>query len=325
MDHERATRLCWNITRRAIDGFDLEMLQTIFCLDAWACARSPISRALVDNFFPMLNLAGEPFTSTHELRDMLKMWQKLINESAGLKQVDNEDAGVLHYLARNGAAQYARSPGRSLVRAREKTDWISSEDDTADSPMQADGDDLDHTCPENREDDTSELSSEYSSDADELSNYGDEPSFENAYKEMIRTLFEQDVDVPYPELCGPLTISEEQMDLQGIHWKTALHYAIECKEPILAGVLLEKNVNCLLEDNNGLFPRELPGWAACKEMPCLVYVAHGRAVEQLRAFVEDEDEWNGLEEMDKVDVDNNAERLAKVAEGFEGLGMVEDG
>lgn len=134
MDHERATRLCWNITRRAIDGFDLEMLQTIFCLDAWACARSPISRALVDNFFPMLNLAGEPFTSTHELRDMLKMWQKLINESAGLKQVDNEDAGVLHYLARNGAAQYARSPGRSLVRAREKTDWISSEDDTADSP-----------------------------------------------------------------------------------------------------------------------------------------------------------------------------------------------
>ncbi|KAH8152140.1 uncharacterized protein LAJ45_03566 [Morchella importuna] len=272
MNHEQATYLCWNITKRAIRGLGWEMLNNIFRLDAWAYDRFPLPDRLLNAFFPMLHLSGLRFGCTSDRRDQLKVWRKLINEFADLNQVDAERAGVLPHLAKNGAAKFGRSTAGMLFAARRAGYLISSKDGTAESPIQANEDHLDQTRPGSMGDDTSvSPSAEYSdeedtsvstseeSNDDEGSEDGDRPIFETAYKEMIRALLEPDVDSPYHQLRGPLTISEQQLNIQDIHGKTALHYAIENKESSLVGVLLEKGVNCVIEDKGGLFPWELPG------------------------------------------------------------------
>ncbi|RPB10736.1 hypothetical protein P167DRAFT_576074 [Morchella conica CCBAS932] len=270
MNHEQATYLCWNITKRAISGLCWEMLNNIFRLDAWAYDRFPLPDRLLNAFFPILHLSGLRFGCTSDRREQLKVWRKLINEFADLNQVDAERAGVLTHLVKNGAAKFGRSTAGMLPDAPREHGGRHSVSPSAEY---------------SDEEDTTVSTSEESND-DEGSEDGDEPIFETAYKEMIRALFEPDVDSPYHQLRGPLTISEQQLNIQDIHGKTALHYAIENKEPFLA---------------------------ACEERTRLVYATHSNAAKQLKALIRTRDKLNGLEAQDEIGVVKIAERLAKVA------------
>ncbi|KAH0603125.1 uncharacterized protein H6S33_008129 [Morchella sextelata] len=300
MDHERGTHLCLDIMERAVHSIDLKMLKIIFELDAWAYNRFPMPDARVHAFFPLLYLARCGLSNGGDRRALLKMWQKLINEYADKEQEDAEHAQVLHYLAKHGAANYARSKAaESLAADPEVASSTSSEDDTEESPMQAHEDDPGQSLPEVREDVTSESSSEHSGDEKE-SEYEEEPSVEDTYRQMIRDMLQPGVNTE--AIRGIRTLSGKQLDVQDIFGKTALHYAIEYKEPIL----------------------ELPGYAVCDETKCLVRAAYGKAVEQFQTPVQAESGGDDSEPKKERDDVKLAERLAKVAHELQGPEMVED-